>query len=63
MLYDVWLIPSPQPSPYTQGTWLGRWFGITSTAALTAAAQETGQSIANLQATPALTGTTTVGFD
>lgn len=52
MLFDIWLLPSPQPSPYTMGTWLGRWAGATPTLALQAAAAETGNAIANLQAVP-----------
>ena len=55
MQYDIWLVPSNATSPYTQPTYLGRYYGATVLAALTDAAAQTGNSINNLQATPVFT--------
>ena len=52
MLFDVWLINAGALSPYSAGTWLGRWFGANNIVACQAAANATGNSINSLQATP-----------
>lgn len=57
-MYDVWLINAGASSPYSAGTWLGRWYAASYQLALAAASQQTGNAIGTLQATPVVWNST-----